>query len=134
MLSLAAMRAWRLPRVTMFFQYLYRDEPELSRFQSGLVFADDHWKPSLQGFRLPFAQMGREGDGAVVWGQVRGVRPGRKTYRLEVLQKNRWKPIPPYRLTNDDGVLVRKIRLKRGALLRVWAPGERRYSAQLRIR
>ena len=27
MLSLAAMRAWRLPRVTMFFQYLYRDEP-----------------------------------------------------------------------------------------------------------
>ena len=41
MLSLAAMRAWRLPRVTMLFQYLYRDEPELSRFQTGLVFADD---------------------------------------------------------------------------------------------
>ena len=61
MLSLAAMRAWRLPRVTMFFQYLYRDEQKLSRFQSGLVFADNRWKPSLQAFRLPFAQMGRKG-------------------------------------------------------------------------
>ena len=37
-LSLAAMRAWRLPRVTMLIQYLYRDEPQLSRFQTGLVF------------------------------------------------------------------------------------------------
>jgi hypothetical protein len=134
MLSLAAMRAWRLPRVTMFFQYLYRDEPQLSRFQSGLVFADDRWKPSLQGFRLPFAQMGREGDRAVVWGQVRGGRHGRKTYRLEVLQKNVWKPIRPVRLTNDDGIFVRKIRLKRGALLRVWSPVLRRFSLQLRIR
>ena len=58
MLSLAAMRAWRLPRVTMLIQYLYRDEVALSRFQTGLVFADDRPKPSLQGFRLPFAQMG----------------------------------------------------------------------------
>ena len=101
MLSLAAMRAWRLPRVTMFFQYLYRDEPELSRFQSGLVFADDRPKPSLQGFKLPFAQTGRNGDRAIVWGQIRGGRPGRKTYRLEVLQKNTWKPVRPDRLTND---------------------------------
>ena len=52
----------------MFFQYLYRDEPQLSRFQSGLVFADDRWKPSLQAFRLPFAQMGRSGERAIVWG------------------------------------------------------------------
>ena len=41
LLSLAAMRAWRLPRVTMLFQYLYRDEAVLSRFQTGLVFAND---------------------------------------------------------------------------------------------
>ena len=37
MLSLAAMRAWRLARVTMLIQYLYRDEVQLSRFQSGLA-------------------------------------------------------------------------------------------------
>ena len=134
MLSLAAMRAWRLPRVTMFFQYLYRDEQKLSRFQSGLVFADNRWKPSLQAFRLPFAQMGRKGDKATVWGQVRGGRHGQKAYRLEVLQKNTWKPIKPTRLTNKDGFFMRTIRLKRGALLRVWSPTQRRYSLQVRIR
>ena len=117
MLSLAAMRAWRLPRVTMFIQYLYRDEPQLSRFQTGLVFADDRWKPSLQAFRLPFAQMGRHGERAIVWGQIRDGRPGRKTYRLEVLAKNVWKPIGRDRLTNDHGVFIRTIRVKRGALL-----------------
>ena len=41
LLSLAAMRAWRLPRVTMLIQYLYRDEVVLSRFQTGLVFANE---------------------------------------------------------------------------------------------
>jgi hypothetical protein len=85
LLSAAAMRAWRLPRVTMLFQYLYRDEIVLSRFQTGLVFATDRAKPSLQGFRLPFAQMRRRGPQAVVWGQIRN-GPGRKPYRLEVLR------------------------------------------------
>jgi hypothetical protein len=134
MLSLAAMRAWRLPRVTMLIQYLYRDEPVLSRFQSGLVFADDRWKPSLQGFRLPFAQMGRHGLQAVVWGQIRGVRPGRKSYRLEVLRKNVWKPVGHARLTNDHGVFIRTIRIKPGALFRIWSSSQRRFSLQLRIR
>ena len=134
MLSLAAMRAWRLPRVTMLIQYLYRDELAVSRFQSGLVFADDRWKPSLQGFRLPFAQMGRQGLQAIVWGQIRGGRPGRKSYRLEVLRRNAWKAVGHDRLTNDAGVFIRTIRLKRGALLRIWAPPRARYSLQLRIR
>jgi hypothetical protein len=78
--------------------------------------------------------MGRDGPKAVVWGQIRGGRHGRKSYRLEVLQKNVWKPIRPFRLTNEDGVFIRKIRLKRGALLRVWSSSQRRYSLQLRIR
>ena len=134
MLSLAAMRAWRLPRVTMLFQYLYRDEPELSRFQSGLVFADDRPKPSLQAFRLPFAQMARHEDQAVVWGQIRGGRHGRKTYRLEVLKKNVWTAVGHDRLTNEDGVFIRTIRLKPGALLRIWSPRQERFSLQLRIR
>ena len=134
MLSLAAMRAWRLPRVTMLIQYLYRDEVKLSRFQSGLVFADDRWKPSLQGFKLPFAQMGRNGLKAVVWGQIRGSRPGRKPYRLEVLRKNVWKPVGHARLTNDHGIFIRTIRLERGALLRIWSPRQRRFSLPLRIR
>jgi hypothetical protein len=134
LLSLAAMRAWRLPRVTMLIQYLYRDEVKLSRFQTGLVFANDRWKPSLQGFRLPFAQMRRSGFQTVVWGQIRGSRPGRKPYRLEILRKNVWKPVGRARLTNDHGVFIRTIRLKPGALLRIWSPRQQRFSLQLRVR
>jgi hypothetical protein len=133
-LSLAAMRAWRLPRVTMLIQYLYRDEPQLNRFQTGLVFIDDRWKPSLQAFRLPFAQMGREGLQAIVWGQVREGEPGRHRYRLEVLRKNAWKPVGRARLTNDEGVFKRTIRVKPGALFRIWSVDQRRFSQQLRIR
>jgi hypothetical protein len=118
----------------MLIQYLYRDEPQLSRFQSGLVFVDDHPKPSLVAFKLPFAQMGRHGQQVMLWGQVRGGRPGRKEYRLEVLHKNVWTAVGHDRLTNEDGVFMRTIRLKHGALLRIWSPQLRRYSLQLRIR
>jgi hypothetical protein len=134
LLSLAAMRAWRLPRVAMLIQYLYRDEPVLSRFQTGLVFTDNRLKPSLQGFKLPFAEMRRVGFDTVVWGQIRNGRAGRKTYRLEVLRKNVWTPVGHDRLTNDAGIFVRTIRLKRGALLRIWAPPRQRYSLHLRVR
>src|SRR4051794_36808983 len=133
-LSLAAMRAWRLPRVTMLIQYLYQDEPQLSRFQTGLAFVDGRWKPSLQAFRLPFAQMGRTGLQATVWGQVRDGRAGRKRYRLEVLRKNAWKPVGRARLTNDHGVFVRTIRVKPGALFRVRSVDQHRFSQQLRVR
>jgi hypothetical protein len=134
LLSLAAMRAWRLPRVTMLIQYLYRDEPVLSRFQTGLVFVDGRPKPSLQAFELPFAEMRRVGFETTVWGQIRTGPSGRRRYRLEILHGNEWKAIGHDRLTDSSGVLVRTIRLKRGALLRVWVPPRKRFSLQLRIR
>ena len=134
LLSLADMRAWRLARVTMLVQYLYRDEPQLSRFQTGLVYIDDKPKPSLNSFRLPFAEMKRSGFETVVWGQLRDGKPGRKQYQVQVLHKNRWDSIAGTRLTNDDGVFVRTIRLKKGALLRVWSPKQRLYSLRVRIR
>jgi hypothetical protein len=135
LLNLAAMRVWRLPRVTMLIQYLYQDEPQLSRFQTGLVYVDGQPKPSLQGFKLPFAQMNRQGFDVQVWGQIRGGRPKhRKPYELQILKKNAWVPIAGIRTTNNDGFFVRTIRLKPGALLRVWSPRQRRYSLQLRVR
>jgi hypothetical protein len=134
LLSLAAMRAWRLSRVTMLIQYLYRDEPQLGRFQTGLVFVDDRLKPSLQGFTLPFAEMRRVGFETRLWGQIRDGRPGRKRYRLEVLRRNEWKAVGHDRLTNEAGVFIRTLRLKRGALLRIWVPPRRRFSLQLRVR
>ena len=134
LLSLAAMRAWRLARVTMLIQYLYQDEPQLSRFQTGLTYVDGRPKPSLNGFRLPFAEMKRSGFETVVWGQLRDGKPGRKQYEIQVLRKNRWTPVAGVRLTNDNGAFVRTIRLKRGSLLRVWSPRQRLYSLRLRIR
>ena len=134
LLSLAAMRAWRLARVTMLIQYLYQDEPQLSRFQTGLVYVDGRLKPSLQAFRLPFAEMRRIGFQTAVWGQIRGGRPGRKRYRLEVLHRNVWEAVGHDRLTNDDGVFIRTIRLKKGALLRIRVPPGLRFSLQVRVR
>jgi hypothetical protein len=78
--------------------------------------------------------MRRTGFQTVLWGQVRDGRPGRKRYVLQVLKKNVWKAVGHVRLTNDGGFFVRTIRLKRGALLRVWAPPRPRYSLQLRVR
>ena len=134
LLSLAAMRAWRLPRVTMLIQYLYRDEPQLNRFQTGLVYVNDVPKPSLNAFRLPFAEMHRVGFETTVWGQLRAGRPGRLPYRLQVLHRSTWRAVGHDRLTNDEGVFVRRIRLRRGALLRIWSPRQRLYSLRLRIR
>jgi hypothetical protein len=134
LLSLAAMRAWRLARVTMLIQYLYRDEPELSRFQTGLVYIDDKLKPSLNAFKLPFAEMKRSGFETVVWGQLRDGKAGRQQYQVQVLRKNRWEAVAGTRLTNDNGVFVRTIRLQKGSLLRVWSPTQRLYSLRLRVR
>ena len=61
-------------------------------------------------------------------------RPGCKRYRLEVLRKNAWRPVGRARLTNDSGVFIRTIRVKRGTLFRIWSPSQRRFSQQLRIR
>jgi hypothetical protein len=38
------------------------------------------------------------------------------------------------RLTNDNGIFMRTIRVKRGALFRIWSPTQRRYSLQVRVR
>jgi hypothetical protein len=78
--------------------------------------------------------MARRGEQAVLWGQIRDGRSGRKTYRLEVLRKNAWRPVGRARLTNDQGIFMRTIRVKRGALFRIWSPTQRRYSLQLRVR
>ena len=129
------MRSWRLPRVTMLIQYLYRDEVSLSRFQTGLIFSDNRPKPSLRGFKLPFAEMRRSGFETVLWGQIRGGPRGRRMpYQLEVLHKNEWKPVGHLRTTNNQGFFVRTLRLKRGALLRVSSPRQRRLSLNLRVR
>ena len=69
-----------------------------------------------------------------MWGQIRDGKPGRKRYRLEVLRKSTWRAVGRARLTNEHGVFVRTIRVRRGALFRIRSIEPRRLSVQLRIR
>jgi hypothetical protein len=72
-LQRAAYLAWRTPRIRLFTQYLWRDEPRspngtFSGWQSGLRFSGGRAKPSLAHFDTPFAV---DLPGRRLWGQVR---------------------------------------------------------------
>jgi hypothetical protein len=72
-LQRAAYVAWRTPRIKLFTQYLWRDEPRsrdgsFSGWQSGLRFSGGRAKPSLSHFDTPFVLDAARG---VLWGQVR---------------------------------------------------------------
>jgi hypothetical protein len=69
-------QAYRTPRVDMLIQYLYRDEPEVARFQSGLVKLNGARKPAYAAFQLPLAQVGRTGSTVTLWGQLRAPATG----------------------------------------------------------
>src|SRR6478752_3668497 len=63
--------AWRTPRVDLLIHFLYRDEPSIARFQSGLVTLAGKTKPSYQAFELPLAEISRSGTRTSLWGQLR---------------------------------------------------------------
>jgi hypothetical protein len=71
-LQRAAYLAWRTPRIQLFTQYLWRDEPRsngsFGGWQSGLRFTGGRAKPSLAHFDTPFVLDARRGR---LWGQVR---------------------------------------------------------------
>ena len=62
--------AYRTPRVDLLIHFLYRDEPELARFQSGLVTLGDKPKPALAAFEAPLAETSRTGARVGLWGQA----------------------------------------------------------------
>jgi hypothetical protein len=69
----AAYIAWRNPRIRLFTQYLWRDEPRSSDgsyggWQSGLRFSNGRAKPSYSHFDTPFDLDARRNR---LWGQVR---------------------------------------------------------------
>ena len=59
--SEAGLRAYQLPQVTLLIQYLYRDEPDLAGWQSGFQTDAGTHKPAFNAFRLPLAQIARNG-------------------------------------------------------------------------
>jgi hypothetical protein len=71
-----AYAAYHAPRVDLLIQFLYRDEPDLDRFQSGLVTISNKVKPALTAFELPLAEISRSGSRTSLWGQLRAPASG----------------------------------------------------------
>jgi hypothetical protein len=118
--SEAAMRAYLAGRVDILIHFLYRDEPSVARFQSGLLFVNDTPKPAYAAFELPLAQRSRRGARVTLWGQLRIAEAG--PVRLEVLRGG-WKALGAVRQPSRAGYFSWTGALARGAQVRVVAGG-----------
>ena len=78
----AAWRVFKAKNVEMLIHYLYKDEPDVGRWQSGLVTAAGKAKPARAGFMVAAAQAYRIGRTTAVWGHVR-TGEGRRLYVLQ---------------------------------------------------
>jgi hypothetical protein len=114
-----AYAAYRTPKVDMLIQFLYRDEPSLARFQSGLVTLTDAVKPAYAAFQLPLAQISH----STLWGQLRAPGAG-STARLERLVGSRWQTLATVSTSAGgyfrwSGTLVRgeQVRVQAGSLV-----------------
>ena len=88
--------AYRTPRVDVLIHFLYRDEPDVARFQSGLVTLGNKAKPSYAAFELPLAQIARSGARVTLWGQLRAPGAG-STARLERQVGRAWRTLATVR-------------------------------------
>jgi hypothetical protein len=87
-----AYAAYHAPRVDLLIHFLYRDEPALARFQSGLVSLTNAKKPAFNAFELPLAQISRSGTRSALWGELRAPAAG-STARLERHVGSRWQAL-----------------------------------------
>jgi hypothetical protein len=114
-----AYAAYRAPKVDMLIHFLYRDEPNLARFQSGLVTLTNGIKPAYAAFRLPLAQISR----STLWGQLRAPAAG-PTAQLERRVGSRWTKFATVHASPGGyfrwtGTLVRgtQVRVRAGSLV-----------------
>jgi hypothetical protein len=117
----AALRAYLAPRVDMLINFLVRDEPDVGRWQSGLLNIGGVAKPAYYAFSLPLAQVSRRGSTTVLWGQVRP-GSGRRTYVLEQLVFGRWRIVGGVGRTDSRGFLRRTVHAGPAARFRLRAP------------
>jgi hypothetical protein len=129
----AARKVYRMRQVDMLIQFLYQDEREPERFQSGLVTIAGRAKPALHAFPFPLASAGRSGRIARLWGQIRP-RSGRQPYRLQLITSERRPWLTPVRLTDRRGTFRVSVVVPRGAEVRVWSLRDRRYGPPLTVR
>jgi hypothetical protein len=129
----AALRVWKAPYVDMLIHYLYRDEPVLGRWQSGLQDVRGARKPAHAAFRLPIAQVSRQGLRTVLWGMVRP-RAGAQLFRLQQYRGGKWVFVGATRRTSARGAYTVAVRAGKGVRFRAWSPRDRAYSAALVVR
>ncbi len=111
--------AYRTPRVDLLIHFLYQDEPEISRFQSGLVTIKDAAKPALAAFELPLVETARSGSVTHLWGELRAPAAG-STATLERRTGGAWHSFATVE-ANAAGFYTWKGSLPRGAVIRVRA-------------
>ena len=121
-IAAAAYLAWATPRVDLLIQFLYRDEPNLDRWQSGLVTASGRAKPAMGAVVAPLAQMARTGSRTSLWGAIRP-GDGARAYRLQRWNGSAWKAVGAVQRTRVDGIIRREVRAGKGAKLRLLADG-----------
>jgi hypothetical protein len=116
----------------MLIHYLYQDEPDAARWQSGLRTVTGRAKPSHRMAMLPLAQVSRTGLRTVLWGQVRP-GTGKQRYILQQFRNGGWRSVGGLRTTSSRGFLTRAVRAGKGAKFRIWYPADRATSPLLRL-
>jgi hypothetical protein len=117
--SEGAWAAYRAPRVDLLIHFLYRDEPSLARFQSGLITIGDRPKPALAAFELPLVETGRTGAVTSLWGQLRAPA-AEGTAVLERRVGRAWRRIASLH-GNASGFIRWRGHLAHGTVVRVHA-------------
>lgn len=117
-MSDGAMRAYLTPRVDMLIQYLVEDEPDIARWQSGILTVHGVEKPSYQAFQLPLTVEKRTSSTITLWGQIRP-GTGRQQYVLEQLRGRHWLRVGVAQRTSARGFFKRVVPAVAGASYRV---------------
>ena len=110
-----AYAAYRIPKVDLLIHFLYRDEPNIARFQSGLVTLTNAVKPAYAAFQLPLAQI----SSSTLWGQLRAPGAG-PTARLEQRVGSAWRTLATVH-AGTGGTFRWAGKLARGLQVRVHA-------------
>jgi hypothetical protein len=115
----AAYVAYSAPRVDLLIHFLYQDEPNVARFQSGLTTLGGKAKPSLASFELPLVETGRRGSTTSLWGQLRAPAAG-GTATLERKVGSVWRRVATLR-GGSRGFFRWSGALPRGSVVRIVA-------------
>jgi hypothetical protein len=114
--------AYRTARVDLLIQFLVRDEPNLARFQSGVLTLAGKAKPAYSAYQLPLAETARTGSRTALWGQLRAPGAGGSA-RIERRSGGAWRTVAALRpgagrFFRWNGTLPRgtQVRLRAGGI------------------